>query len=80
MPEIDKKNMYFFYNSAYKCLDCIRQPDSCICPGCFEYEKHKGHTFIRQETMGGFCDCGNSNMMNPDTFCSKHAGYKLPHF
>jgi len=51
----------------------MKGDDLIYCEECFQYERHKGHMFSFVENCGdGFCDCGNSSVLSPDSFCSKH--------
>jgi Putative zinc finger in N-recognin (UBR box) len=68
---------------GYQCLDCaVASQDgrcnSLICSECFKNSLdengkniHANHRVIKVD-FGGFCDCGDPTMWNPDCNCDSH--------
>uniref|UniRef100_A0A7E4VJZ5 E3 ubiquitin-protein ligase n=1 Tax=Panagrellus redivivus TaxID=6233 RepID=A0A7E4VJZ5_PANRE len=58
---------------AYRCQTCGLNSCMSLCAECFEAGNHEGHDYSRFfSTVGGCCDCGNPDVMDPKGFCQKH--------
>ena len=65
---------------CWRCLDCEKEVPggeilSVFCTPCFDKSNHKGHRLITYKmtaSQTGFCDCGDSEMVNPEGFCPNH--------
>jgi hypothetical protein len=58
---------------AYRCHTCGLNSCMSLCAQCFEEADHEGHDYSRFfSTVGGCCDCGNPDVMNPKGFCPRH--------
>ncbi|KAE9551073.1 hypothetical protein FO519_005710 [Halicephalobus sp. NKZ332] len=58
---------------AYRCQTCGLNSCMSLCAECFEKADHEGHDYSRFfSTVGGCCDCGNSDVMDPKGFCRFH--------
>uniref|UniRef100_A0A914YR71 E3 ubiquitin-protein ligase n=1 Tax=Panagrolaimus superbus TaxID=310955 RepID=A0A914YR71_9BILA len=58
---------------AYRCHTCGLNSCMSLCAQCFEEADHEGHDYSRFfSTVGGCCDCGNCDVMNPKGFCPRH--------
>ncbi|XP_076468765.1 E3 ubiquitin-protein ligase ubr3-like [Babylonia areolata] len=58
---------------AYRCRTCAISPCMSLCSDCFMAGNHEGHDYnMFRSQAGGACDCGDSNVMNPAGFCSRH--------
>ncbi len=45
-----------------------------LCTRCFERGNHQGHRFVKVESGGGNCDCGNPDAIAQQGFCTDHRG------
>jgi hypothetical protein len=45
-----------------------------LCVRCFERGNHQGHRFVKIESGGGNCDCGNPDAVLESGFCADHLG------
>jgi len=45
-----------------------------LCINCFENGDHKGHRYVKMNSGGGNCDCGNPDATLPQGFCVNHKG------
>jgi len=58
---------------AYRCQTCGLNSCMSLCAECFEKADHEGHDYSRFfSTVGGCCDCGNPDVMDPKGFCRFH--------
>ncbi len=65
---------------CFRCLDCEKPSiddslTSLLCVPCFEKSVHKGHRIVIIELTSdnpGFCDCGDEDMLLPESFCPDH--------
>jgi len=65
---------------CFRCLDCEKPSiddslTSLLCVPCFEKSVHKGHRIVIIELTSdnpGFCDCGDEDMLIPESFCPDH--------
>ena len=58
---------------AYRCQTCGLNSCMSLCAECFEKADHEGHDYSRFfSTVGGCCDCGNPDVMDPKGFCRVH--------
>uniref|UniRef100_A0AC34PXA7 E3 ubiquitin-protein ligase n=1 Tax=Panagrolaimus sp. JU765 TaxID=591449 RepID=A0AC34PXA7_9BILA len=58
---------------AYRCQTCGLNSCMSLCAECFEKADHEGHDYSRFfSTVGGCCDCGNPDVMDPKGFCECH--------
>ena len=70
----------------FRCLDCERADNpemvSALCANCFDKANHEGHRVLFIDTEedddeGGYCDCGDPDMLNPGGFCSDHQSVEV---
>ena len=61
---------------GFKCIDCFFLNNAVICMDCYNKtkDKHKNHNAIFKPYSSGFCDCGDPNTMNKESFCHDHQG------
>jgi len=69
-------------NIYFRCLDCEKSRDlqSSLCTGCFEKSNHDGHRVIQVRLgseVNAVCDCGDSEVFNPEGFCPDHRSAQL---
>ncbi|CAD5211492.1 unnamed protein product [Bursaphelenchus okinawaensis] len=58
---------------AYRCFTCARNPCMSLCSDCFDAADHSDHDYSRFFSQsGGACDCGNSDILDPNGFCKHH--------
>jgi len=64
---------------CFICLDCniFSHPDvyAIMCVECFDKSDHKGHRInrvLQEEDDAANCDCGDSQFLNSEGFCSDH--------
>ena len=58
----------------WKCFDCEIDSNSLICSDCMYIHKEHKQIFIQNNDEYGFCNCGDSNMIKKEGFCSYHKG------
>ena len=61
---------------GWKCIDCELDSLSLLCNDCFNKskERHKGHKYLFNPNSGGYCDCGDPNVLIKEGFCPDHKG------
>jgi len=69
-------------NLYFRCMDCEKQHDlqSSLCSACFEKSNHDGHRVLQVRLDGeinAVCDCGDSEVFNPEGFCPEHRSAQL---
>uniref|UniRef100_A0A5S6QS61 E3 ubiquitin-protein ligase n=1 Tax=Trichuris muris TaxID=70415 RepID=A0A5S6QS61_TRIMR len=65
---------------AYRCRTCGLNPSMSLCSECFLSGCHEGHDFnMFRSRTGGACDCGDSSVIKPEGFCSRHGSQASCH-
>ncbi|CAK58836.1 unnamed protein product (macronuclear) [Paramecium tetraurelia] len=60
---------------SYQCFDCSKDTSHIICKECFIPEIHKNHAvqIVQMSSlMQGYCDCGDTFMLDRNSMCPKH--------
>jgi len=66
----------------FRCLDCEKTHElqSSLCSDCFDKSNHDGHRICQvrlEQGLNALCDCGDSEVFNPEGFCSEHKSVEL---
>ncbi|KAG8189542.1 hypothetical protein JTE90_008502 [Oedothorax gibbosus] len=63
---------------AFRCQTCAYSPYMTLYTQCFHEGDHEGHEFKMYRSAGGFCDCGDKNLLRETGFCPRHGLYDEP--
>jgi hypothetical protein len=80
LKSISKPNNQICYKfidkgkDRWKCFDCEIDSNSLICSDCKNNHKDHKQIVIQNNDEYGFCNCGDSNMIKKEGFCSYHKG------
>lgn len=56
------------------CRECGLVNQACVCLSCFLNGNHDGHDYVVLSSVGGNCDCGDTEQWRRSGFCDKHRG------
>jgi len=63
---------------CFECMDCgLMKENHIYCSECFQKSNHQNHRIKYRNTIWGYCDCGDENMIIKNGFCESHIAEKI---